>query len=146
MLVLVAFYPANSCSFRWLMFWPHPGILSKYKLYCSYRHQGSSVVDAASIGAVSAAAVIAHILVTVIAFISLLAFLNATLTWFGDRVGLCPPDYPPLTFQVLMNIGYVSKLGILKKGSSGVDALSVYSAATPSVKGFFCTSSSLFGL
>ncbi|KAK7484553.1 hypothetical protein BaRGS_00024185 [Batillaria attramentaria] len=42
-----------------------------------------------------------HILVTVIAFISLLAFVNATLEWFGARIGLVPPDYPPLSFQLI---------------------------------------------
>nr|KAG5697778.1 hypothetical protein BaRGS_026735 [Batillaria attramentaria] len=63
--------------------------------------QGKGVVDAASLGAVAAVAVVGHILVTVIAFISLLAFVNATLEWFGARIGLVPPDYPPLSFQLI---------------------------------------------
>ncbi|WAR08491.1 S28A3-like protein [Mya arenaria] len=37
----------------------------------------------------------------VIAFFALLAFVNATLEWFGDRVGLSPPDYPALSFELI---------------------------------------------
>ncbi|KAL8586206.1 hypothetical protein ACOMHN_021473 [Nucella lapillus] len=63
--------------------------------------QGTGLVDAASAGAVAAIGVVAHIIAIVVAFISLLAFLNASLQWFGQRVGLYPPHYPPLTFQFL---------------------------------------------
>ncbi|KAH3737300.1 hypothetical protein DPMN_043883 [Dreissena polymorpha] len=35
-----------------------------------------------------------------IAFYSLIAFLNATLGWLGDRVGLTPPHHPALSFEV----------------------------------------------
>ncbi|XP_076444108.1 solute carrier family 28 member 3-like [Babylonia areolata] len=63
--------------------------------------QGTGLVDAASLGAVAAVGVVAHIVATVIAFISLLSFLNASLQWFGQRVGLAPPLYPPLTFQFI---------------------------------------------
>jgi pyrimidine nucleoside transport protein len=61
---------------------------------------GTGIIDAASVGAVSAISIVAYILASVIAFFSLLEFLNATLQWFGDRVGLSPPDYPPLSFEV----------------------------------------------
>ena len=61
---------------------------------------GSGIIDAASVGAVAAISLVAHILASVIAFISLLQFVNSSLQWFGDRVGLTPPDYPPLTFEV----------------------------------------------
>lgn len=61
---------------------------------------GHGIIDAASIGAVGAIAIVAHILASVIAFFSLLEFVNATLQWFGDRVGLSPPDYPSLSFEV----------------------------------------------
>lgn len=61
---------------------------------------GSGIIDAASIGAVAAISLVAYILASVIAFISLLKFVNSSLQWFGDRVGLTPPDYPPLTFEV----------------------------------------------
>lgn len=61
---------------------------------------GTGIIDAASIGAVGAISLVAHILASVIAFFSLLEFLNASLQWFGDRVGLSPPDYPTLSFEV----------------------------------------------
>ena len=61
---------------------------------------GTGIIDAASVGAISAISIVAYILASVIAFFSLLEFLNATLQWFGDRVGLSPPDYPPLSFEV----------------------------------------------
>lgn len=63
---------------------------------------GTGIIDAASIGAVGAISIVAHILASVIAFFSLLGFLNATLQWFGDRVGMSPPDYPSLSFEVSM--------------------------------------------
>ncbi|KAL3865700.1 hypothetical protein ACJMK2_043062 [Sinanodonta woodiana] len=68
---------------------------------CKIPKLGSGIIDAASIGAVGAISIVAHILVSVIAFISLLEFVNVTLQWFGDRVGLTPPDYPSLTFQLI---------------------------------------------
>jgi hypothetical protein len=40
---------------------------------------------------------VANIAVNLIAFVALLDFVNATLVWFGDRVGM---DDPKLTFQV----------------------------------------------
>lgn len=60
------------------------------------------MIDAASQGAVGAVAVIVHIMANLIAFVSLLAFINAALAWFGARIGMIPPDYPDLTFQVLL--------------------------------------------
>ncbi|XP_052808155.1 solute carrier family 28 member 3-like [Mya arenaria] len=62
---------------------------------------GTGIIDAASIGAVGSISIVAHILVSVIAFFALLAFVNATLEWFGDRVGLSPPDYPALSFELI---------------------------------------------
>ncbi|RUS69890.1 hypothetical protein EGW08_022348 [Elysia chlorotica] len=46
-----------------------------------------NVIEAACNGAILSAKIIAFIIVNVIAFLSLLRFLNATLVWFGDRVG-----------------------------------------------------------
>jgi nucleoside permease NupC len=57
-------------------------------------------MDAASIGAINALPIVAYILASVIAFFSLLGFVNSTLVWLGERIGLILPDYPPLTFQV----------------------------------------------
>lgn len=58
-------------------------------------------MDAASIGAITALPIVAYILASVIAFFSLLGFVNSTLVWLGERIGLILPDYPPLTFQVI---------------------------------------------
>ncbi|ESP05201.1 hypothetical protein LOTGIDRAFT_103137, partial [Lottia gigantea] len=62
---------------------------------------GGGIMDAASSGAVAALMIIGHIIVNVIALVSLLEFINAVLLWFGERIGLGPPDYAPLTFQLL---------------------------------------------
>ena len=59
-----------------------------------------NVIEAASAGASASIKLVANILACLIAFIALLEFVNATLSWFGDRIGLTPPDYPSLTFQV----------------------------------------------
>jgi len=61
---------------------------------------GTGLIDAASIGAVGSISIVAHILASVIAFFALLAFVNATLAWFGDRVGLDPP----LSFEVGLSL------------------------------------------
>ncbi|XP_045168651.2 solute carrier family 28 member 3-like [Mercenaria mercenaria] len=47
-----------------------------------------NIIEAASNGASSSIKVVGAIAVNVLAFLSLLAFLNATLTWFGERVGI----------------------------------------------------------
>ena len=54
-----------------------------------------NMFEAASNGATASIKIVGAILVNVIAFLCLLAFLNATLTWFGDRVGI-----EGLTFEV----------------------------------------------
>ena len=54
-----------------------------------------NLIEAASNGATASIKVLGSIGVNVLAFLSLLAFLNATLTWFGDRIGI-----EELTFEV----------------------------------------------
>ena len=56
-----------------------------------------NIIEAASAGASTAIALVANIAANLIAFIALKAFLDATLTWFGERVGIFDP---PLTFEV----------------------------------------------
>ncbi|CAL1526427.1 unnamed protein product [Lymnaea stagnalis] len=56
----------------------------------------SNVIEAACNGANISAKIIAAIIVNVMAFLSLLKFVNATLTWFGDRVGV-----QNLTFELI---------------------------------------------
>ena len=59
-----------------------------------------NLIEAASNGAQQSIKLVANIGVNLIAFIALLQFINATLTWFGQRAGLEPPEYEYLTFQV----------------------------------------------
>lgn len=68
---------------------------------CVIKREGRNIIDAASIGAITALPIVAYIIASVIAFFSLLGFLNATLIWLGERVGLTPPEYPQLTFQLI---------------------------------------------
>ncbi|XP_052095831.1 solute carrier family 28 member 3-like isoform X2 [Mytilus californianus] len=60
-----------------------------------------NIVEAASNGACMSVKLVANIAVNLIAFISLLQFVNATLTWFGERAGLYPPEHELLTFQFI---------------------------------------------
>ena len=55
------------------------------------------MIDAASSGASQAMKLVGSVIVNIIAFLSLLAFINDTLTWFGKRAGV---NDPPLTFEV----------------------------------------------
>ncbi|KAH9523621.1 hypothetical protein Btru_040467 [Bulinus truncatus] len=47
-----------------------------------------NLIEAASNGASVSVKLVANIAVNLIAFVALLQFINATLTWFGDRVGV----------------------------------------------------------
>ena len=42
-------------------------------------------------------ALVANVAVNVLAFVSLLSFIDSTLSWLGHRVG---QDDPPVTFRV----------------------------------------------
>ena len=53
-----------------------------------------NIVEAAANGAVTSAKLVAGVIVNLIAFVAILAFLNATLSYLGGRVG-----YPQLSFQ-----------------------------------------------
>lgn len=55
-------------------------------------------MEAASSGAVTAIKLIAYVVVNLIAFISLLAFVDFLLSFMGSRVG-----HPEVTFQVSRN-------------------------------------------
>jgi len=45
-------------------------------------------IDAAASGAANAISLVANVAANLIAFISILHFINATLTWFGHRAGV----------------------------------------------------------
>lgn len=53
-------------------------------------------MEAASQGASAAIPLVANIAVNLIAFLALLAFFNAVLSWLGNMF-----DYPQLSFEVL---------------------------------------------
>jgi len=53
-------------------------------------------IEAAAAGASNAIALVANIAANLMAFWALLQFVNSTLTWFGQRVGV-----ERLTYQVL---------------------------------------------
>ncbi|XP_033761639.1 solute carrier family 28 member 3-like [Pecten maximus] len=71
------------------------------KVYQMDKGPERNVIEAASNGASQSITLIANIAVNMIAFIAMLEFVNATLDWFGARVGLEPPEYERLTFQFL---------------------------------------------
>ncbi|XP_048754848.2 solute carrier family 28 member 3-like [Ostrea edulis] len=62
--------------------------------------QERNIIEAASKGASQSISLIANIAVNLIAFIALVEFLNQTLIWFGNRIGMEKPD-DELTFQFL---------------------------------------------
>lgn len=97
----------------------YPGTLYLIRFCVHWREHGSNIfrmgrgiIDAASVGAVGSIAIVAHISASVIAFFSLLDFVNATLQWFGDRVGLSPPDYPPLSFEVSTYFSHKKRMSL----------------------------------
>ncbi|GCB77845.1 hypothetical protein scyTo_0015722 [Scyliorhinus torazame] len=55
-----------------------------------------NILEAASNGASASISLVANIAVNLLAFLAVLEFLNAALSWFGGMV-----DYPELTFQII---------------------------------------------
>lgn len=78
----------------------------------SYIRQERNIIEAASKGASQSISLIANIAVNLIAFIALVEFLNQTLIWFGNRIGMEKPD-DELTFQVCF-INYFSSNRTIK--------------------------------
>lgn len=62
--------------------------------------QERNIIEAASKGASQSISLIANIAVNLIAFIALIEFLNQTLIWFGNRIGLEKPG-EELSFQFI---------------------------------------------
>ncbi|XP_060073867.1 solute carrier family 28 member 3-like [Ylistrum balloti] len=71
------------------------------KVYNMEQGPERNVIEAASNGASQSIKLIANIAANLIAFIAVLEFVNATLDWFGSRVGLEEPDFERLTFQFI---------------------------------------------
>ncbi|XP_069110966.1 uncharacterized transporter HI_0519-like [Argopecten irradians] len=93
-----------------------PAALAMSKLICPETEEGKSdpekvynmeqspernVIEAASNGASQSVKLIGNIAANLIAFIAVLEFINATLDWFGSRVGLEEPDFEKLSFQFI---------------------------------------------
>ena len=66
-------------------------------IFLLFTRSEHNIIEAASNGASLSISLIANIAVNLIAFIAILDFIDATLTWFGDRVGMKDPE---LTFSV----------------------------------------------
>jgi len=62
-------------------------VIDKESFDKSEKTEEGSVIEAACTGAMKSATIVASILVNVIAFLSILEFINATLMWLGERVG-----------------------------------------------------------
>lgn len=56
----------------------------------------TSILDAATNGALAALPIVLGIIANIVAFISFIAFVNAILSWFGDLVG-----YEALSLEVI---------------------------------------------
>jgi uncharacterized membrane protein len=70
---------------------------------CVMCSNDKNIMEAAASGAVNAIPACANIAANLIAFIAILEFVNATLTWFGHRAGLVEPE---LTFEVFEKCTY----------------------------------------
>lgn len=66
--------------------------------YYNFRRE-RNILEAAAAGASASIKLVANIAANLIAFIAMLEFVNAVLSWFGSFVGI-----PALSFQV-SNIG-----------------------------------------
>ncbi|XP_059193504.1 solute carrier family 28 member 3-like [Centropristis striata] len=80
------------------MFWPEtetPNVSPSHDLQLD-KGESKNVLEAASQGASSAVELVANIVVNLIAFLALLAFFNAVLSWLGGMF-----DYPQLSFSLI---------------------------------------------
>uniref|UniRef100_K1P6M0 Solute carrier family 28 member 3 n=1 Tax=Magallana gigas TaxID=29159 RepID=K1P6M0_MAGGI len=61
-----------------------------------------NIMEAVSVGAMGAVKLVANVVVNLVAFVAILAFIDATLSYFGSRVGhpefLCSYIFMPLAF------------------------------------------------
>jgi len=62
-----------------------------------YNRAYVNFIDAAAAGAANAIPLVANIAANLIAFVAILTFINATLTWLGERVGV-----ENLTYEVIV--------------------------------------------
>ncbi|XP_078423898.1 solute carrier family 28 member 3-like isoform X2 [Cetorhinus maximus] len=80
------------------LFWPEtetPKMLTKSNLKLN-KGEATNIIEAACLGAFTSIALVANIAVNLIAFLALLAFLNAVLSWLGNMF-----DEPGLSFELI---------------------------------------------
>ncbi|XP_060697552.1 solute carrier family 28 member 3-like [Hemiscyllium ocellatum] len=80
------------------LFWPEvetPHISTKSNLKLG-KGEAKNIIEAACLGAFASIALVANIAVNLIAFLALLAFLNAVLSWLGNMF-----DEPRLSFELI---------------------------------------------
>ncbi|XP_074525798.1 solute carrier family 28 member 3-like [Halichoeres trimaculatus] len=80
------------------LFWPEtetPRVTASQDLKME-KGESTNLLEAASQGASCAVGLVANIVVNIIAFMALLAFLDATLSWLGGML-----DYPQLSFSLI---------------------------------------------
>ncbi|XP_064599264.1 sodium/nucleoside cotransporter 2-like [Liolophura sinensis] len=85
------------------------------------RGQQRNVVEAASEGAANAVKLIAYIVVNIIAFLSILEFINAILTYLGNNVGIHNLSFQMICSYVFMPVAAV--MGVPWEDTSKVGAL-----------------------
>ncbi|XP_048451147.1 solute carrier family 28 member 3-like isoform X3 [Rhincodon typus] len=80
------------------LFWPEeevPKITTKTNLKLD-KGEAKNIIEAACLGAFASIGLVANIAVNLIAFLALLAFLNAVLSWLGNMF-----DEPRLSFELI---------------------------------------------
>ncbi|KAL3832121.1 hypothetical protein ACJMK2_024009 [Sinanodonta woodiana] len=80
-----------------------------------------NLIESASVGATASVKLVSAIAVNVLAFLALLDFVNATLIWFGDRVGLENFSFEFICSYVLYPVAYF--MGTAPEDSRKVAAL-----------------------
>ena len=78
-----------------IKFSPYSVLYSRGNNVLPFYREDKSVMDAATKGAMAGIPLVLGIVANIVAFVSLIEFLNAILTWFGSLVG-----YTDLTFEV----------------------------------------------
>lgn len=80
-----------------LQFWNGIAFLSNISWYVAtiINRKERNILEAAAAGASSSIKLVANIAANLIAFLAMLEFVNAVLSWFGSFVG-----YPEFSFQV----------------------------------------------
>ncbi|KAL5006492.1 hypothetical protein ScPMuIL_015298 [Solemya velum] len=66
-----------------------------------------NILQAAAAGAMSSIKLVAAVAVNVIAFLALLAFVNGSLTWFGDRIGVEDLTFEFICSYLLYPVAYL---------------------------------------